>query len=187
MLIYTRSGDDGTTGLYFGGRVPKDSDRPIAYGEVDEAQAFIGLARSLSIPGSDLDLLLIQCERDLWVLMAELATDSANRHKLLESKSVVSAEMVTALEDGIDAVMESLDLPKEFVVPGGSPLSAQLDVARTVVRRAERAALAVAEQGSYVGQYLNRLSDLLWALARQADATNLTAKDASQSSSKEHS
>lgn len=166
MRIYTRAGDDGTTGLLYGGRVTKDSAPPVAYGAVDEAQACIGVARAECAPGSELDQLLVGVARDLWVLMAELATAAANRGKLTAGQSMVTAEMVTALEGQIDAVMGRFDAPTEFVVPGQDRTSALLDVARTVVRRAERVALAAAANGSHVVAYLNRLSDLLWALAR---------------------
>src|SRR3954466_2970370 len=98
MRIYTRKGDDGTTGLLYGGRVAKDAPAPTAYGDVDEAQAVLGLARAECARGSELDELLIALERDLWVLMAELATDPANRHKLVDGASLVTDAMVTALE-----------------------------------------------------------------------------------------
>src|SRR3954451_15259791 len=98
MKIYTRKGDDGTTGLYGGGRVPKDSAAPEAYGTVDEAQAALGVARAECERGGELDLLLVGVERDLWVLMGELATDESNRHKLVDGTSRVTPEMVAALE-----------------------------------------------------------------------------------------
>lgn len=178
MKIYTRKGDDGTTGLYGGGRVPKDSAAPEAYGTVDEAQAALGVARAVCERGSELDELLVALERDLWVLMAELATDDENRHKLVAGASLVTAEMVTALETHIDAVSERFDPPTEFVVPGETLVAAHLDVARTVVRRAERASLRAAAPGSHVVPYLNRLSDLVWTLARWQEGTSLTARDA---------
>jgi cob(I)alamin adenosyltransferase len=177
MKIYTRKGDDGTTGLLYGGRVAKDSVLPHAYGSVDEAQAFIGLARADTEQGGELDALLVGLERDLWVLMAELATDPANRHKLTAGQSLVTAEMVTALEPIIDDINERFDAPTEFVVPGGNRVSALLDVARTVVRRAERAALAAAAADSHAVAYLNRLSDLLWVIARWQEGTSLAARD----------
>src|SRR5690348_16013991 len=98
MRIYTRTGDDGTTGLLYGGRVRKDAPGPAAYGEVDEAQAMLSLARAESGEGSELDQLLVRLERDLWVLMAELATAEDNRSKLTAGQSMVTAEMVEALE-----------------------------------------------------------------------------------------
>lgn len=164
MKIYTRKGDDGTTGLLFGGRVRKDSDAPRAYGAVDEAQAAIGVARAEADP--ELDELLVRLCHDLYVCMAELATLPENRSKLEPGRQAVTPEMVAALEPMIDDVTGRFAMPTDFVIPGGSRTSAALDVARTVVRRAEREALAVAADGSSVVPYLNRLSDLLWALAR---------------------
>lgn len=166
VKIYTRKGDDGTTGLLFGGRVRKDSPLPVAYGTVDEAQAALGVARADAEAGSELDEILIGIERDLWVLMAELATDPSNRHKLTAGKNLVTPAMVDALEGLIDATDAKFEPPKEFVVPGQNRVAAALDVARTVVRRAERAALVAAADGSSVVAYLNRLSDACWTLAR---------------------
>src|SRR5436305_10474690 len=166
MKIYTRKGDDGTTGLLYGGRVPKDSAVISANGAVDEAQAAVGVARAAAEPGSELDDILIAVARDLYVLMAELATAEDNRRKLQPGTSLVTAAMVNTLEEHIDAVTARFPPLTDFVIPGHDPLSAALDVARTVVRRAERAALSAACDGSEVVPYLNRLSDLLWALAR---------------------
>ena len=179
MKIYTRKGDDGSTGLYGGGRVAKDAPAPEAYGTVDEAQAALGVARAECERGGELDDLLVAVERDLWVVMAELATDAANAHKLVDGTSRVTAEMVGALEDRIDDVSTRFDPPTEFVVPGQTRVAAQLDVARTVVRRAERAALAAAAPGSQVLPYLNRLSDLCWTVARWQEGTSLATRTAS--------
>lgn len=178
MRIYTRKGDDGTTGLLHGGRVRKDAPGPDAYGEVDEAQAAIGVARAHAERGGELDELLVALERDLWVLMADLATDPANRSKLVAGVSLVTAEMVSALEARIDDIGDRFELPAEFVVPGQEPVSAFLDQARTVVRRAERRCVAVVTDDSQVLAYLNRLSDLLWTLARWQEGSALTARGA---------
>ncbi|MEY2402963.1 MAG: cob(I)alamin adenosyltransferase [Acidimicrobiaceae bacterium] len=177
MRIYTRKGDDGTTGLLYGGRVPKDGPAPTAYGDVDEAQAVLGLARSECARGSEIDALLIALEGDLWVLMAELATDPGNRHKLVDGASLVTDGMVTALEHRIDDLSARFEPPTEFVVPGQTRIGALLDVARTVVRRAERHALAVAAEGSHAVPYLNRLSDLLWTMARWQEGESLPTKE----------
>lgn len=166
MKVYTRKGDDGTTGLLFGGRVRKDAPAPTAYGDVDEAQAAIGLARSETESGSELDALLVELERDLWIVMAELATDPTRRAKLVPGTSMATPEMVTRLEELIDEFSERFDPPREFVVPGETRVAARLDLARTVVRRAERSCVGAAVDDSSVGPYLNRLSDLLWTLAR---------------------
>ncbi len=166
MQLYTRKGDDGTTGLLFGGRVPKDAPSVEANGAVDEAQAVMGLARAEVERDSDVDRLLVRGERDLWVLMAELATLPENRHKLEGGKTLVTAEMVADLEAAVDDLGARFELPAEFVIPGQDRLSALLDVARTVVRRAERLAVPVAAADSHVVPYLNRLSTLLWVMAR---------------------
>jgi cob(I)alamin adenosyltransferase len=166
MRIYTRKGDDGTTGLLYGGRVAKNSPSVSANGAVDEAQAALGVARAATEAGSELDQRLIALERDLYVLMAELATAAPNRHKLQPGASLVTPEMVASLEADIDSVSGRFPPLTDFVIPGHDVVSAALDVARTVVRRAEREALAAAPEGSLVVPYLNRLSDLLWTLAR---------------------
>jgi cob(I)alamin adenosyltransferase len=166
MKIYTRKGDDGSTGLLYGGRVTKDSPVIVANGAVDEAQAALGLARAAGEPGSELDELLIGLERDLYVLMAELATLPDRRRKLQPGTTLVTAEMVAALEARIDALTERLPPLTDFVIPGHDQVAAALDLARTVVRRAEREALGAAPEGSLVGPYLNRLSDLVWTMAR---------------------
>ena len=177
MKIYTRKGDDGTTGLLYGGRVAKDDPAPVAYGDVDEAQAAIGVARAGCERGTELDEILIGIERDLWVLMAELATAPDNRSKLTDGASRVTASMVTDLEACIDAISERFEPPTEFVVPGDDLVAAQLDVSRTVVRRAERSALRVAVDGSHALAYLNRLSDLLWTLARWHEGSSRLTKE----------
>jgi cob(I)alamin adenosyltransferase len=143
MKIYTKKGDDGTTGLLFGGRVRKDSPAVEVNGAVDEAQAALGMARACAERGSELDEVLVSLERDLWVLMAEVATATSNRRKLVPGVSLVTGEMVGALEVQIDGLEQRFGMPTEFVVPGGSPVSAALDLARTVVRRAERLAIGL--------------------------------------------
>ncbi len=210
MKIYTRTGDDGTTGLLFGGRVPKDSDVIWANGSVDEAQAALGVVRAEVERGSELDALLIGLERDLYVLMAEVATAPANRRKLKAGVSLVTADMVASLETRIDELTGRFPPITDFVIPGHDRVSAALDVARTAARRAERAALRVfppsddddpgaggeervddpggaaptaGEAGrSLVVQYLNRLSDLLWTMARwQESGDSLLSRKATSS------
>lgn len=170
MKIYTRKGDDGSTGLLYGGRVSKDSPRPTAYGTVDEAQAALGVARAGLARGSDLDVTITAIESDLWVLMAEMATAPGNRHKLTPGKNMATPQMVQHLEAVIDEYTARFTQPTEFVAPGEDMVAAQLDVARCVVRRAERDALAVDDVESQVVPYLNRLSDLCWTLARFREA-----------------
>jgi cob(I)alamin adenosyltransferase len=176
--LWTGKGDDGTSGLLYGGREPKSSPRFEAIGAVDEAQAAIGVARAEVAGRDDVDAVLVAVERDLWVLMGELATDDANRAKLAPGASLVTPEMVTALEDAVEAAAAGFELPSEFVVPGQDRASALLDVARTVVRRAERAAAPVAAAGSHVIPYLNRLSSLLWTLARKVEGDPLRSREA---------
>ncbi len=175
--IYTKKGDDGTTGLFYGGRVRKDSDLPAAYGTVDEAQAVLGLARAESTDDAELSQMLVMIMKDLYVLMAELATLPENRTKLVAGQTAVSAGMVTGLEAIIDDLDTRFDPPTEFVVPGGNRVAAWLDLGRTVVRRAERLSLKAAEPPSLVVPYLNRLSDLLWTMARWQEGTSVITKE----------
>ena len=173
MKVYTRRGDDGSTDLLYGGRVSKNDPRPEVYGDVDETQAFIGLARAAA--GEELSTLLMKVERELWTLMAELACNPEKIHNLDEN-SRVTKEMVEGLEGMIDELSEKFEMPKEFVVPGEDEVSARLDVARTVCRRAERSAVGLALENSYVVPYLNRLSDLLWSAARWQEGESVTTK-----------
>lgn len=177
VRIYTRKGDDGTTGLLYGGRVRKDAPPIEANGAVDEAQAALGLARAFAEPGSELDEMIIGLERDLWVLMAEVATPPEKRDKLEPGHSLVTADMVLALESRIDELSDRFDMPSEFLVPGQNRVSSCLDVARTIVRRAERLLVGGSpSEDSHAGQYLNRLSDLLWTMARWQEGEHLTAR-----------
>ncbi|MBX5470763.1 MAG: cob(I)yrinic acid a,c-diamide adenosyltransferase [Thermoleophilaceae bacterium] len=172
MKIYTRKGDDGSTGLWYGGRVPKSGGRPEAYGAVDEAASALGLARAAADdPELAADILRIQSE--LFVAGAELATAPEARERLEDGVSRVTADMVDRLESDIDRYMARVDLPPKFVIPGGTELSARLDVARTAVRRAERRVVDLKLAGDLtddtVLRYLNRASDALFAMARYAD------------------
>jgi cob(I)alamin adenosyltransferase len=177
VSFFTKKGDDGTTGLFYGGRVRKDADAPEAFGSVDEAQAALGAARAEAGRGSELDRLLVRVEHDLYVLMAELATAPANRRKLEPGRTLVTQEMVDWLGGETDRLSERFPMPEEFVVPGQDRVSALLEVARTVVRRAERRAVPVAAEGSHVVPYLNRLSSLAWAMARWQEGVALLARD----------
>ena len=170
--IYTKTGDDGTTGLLYGGRVSKGSALTEASGSVDEAVAALGIARSL-LTGSEPELaeLILRLQRELFVVGADLATNPDERHRLEAGVSLVGPDMVARLEGLIDDGVRARPLPQAFVVPGATPPSASLDVARTTVRRAERRVVALREAGGTVTRevqrYLNRLSDLLFVLARQ--------------------
>ncbi|HXF57911.1 MAG TPA: cob(I)yrinic acid a,c-diamide adenosyltransferase [Actinomycetota bacterium] len=170
MRIYTRRGDDGTTGLLFGGRVSKADPAAEAYGTVDEAVAHLGAARALTA-SPDMGTLLLRLQRELFVVGADLAANPEDRQRLRPGVSLVEPGMVEELERLIDGLVEEHPLPQEFVVPGANPSSAALDVARAVVRRAERRVVGMREAGRPVNpevlRYLNRLSDLLFVLARR--------------------
>jgi cob(I)alamin adenosyltransferase len=173
MKIYTRKGDDGTTGLWYGGRVPKFAGRPEAYGSIDEAAAALGHCRAAAERGGELHSDILRLQRELFVVGAELATAPEAAGRLEPEISKVTAEMVQRLEADIDRYMERVELPPKFVLPGGTELSARLDVARAAVRRAERRVSALSHEGDLaddtVMRYLNRLSDALFAMARFAD------------------
>jgi cob(I)alamin adenosyltransferase len=166
--IYTKTGDDGTTGLLYGGRVPKDDLVTEAYGTTDEAVAVLGLARSLTSDSAMAEEILA-LQRELFVVGADLAANPAQRAKLDEGVSVVTTAMTERLEARIDALVAERPLPQVFIVPGATPASAALDVARSTIRRAERGVVALERERSTnpeVRRYLNRLSDLLFVLAR---------------------
>lgn len=169
--IYTKTGDDGTTGLFHGGRVSKADAIVDAYGAVDELTAVLGVARA-ACPDADLAADLLALQRELFVVGADLATHPERRDKLEDGVSRVSPAMVAALEARIDAEVAARPLRPVFIVPGSHPTEAALDLARTVARRAERCAIAASERGAHVSddarRYLNRLSDLLFVLARRA-------------------
>ena len=167
MKIYTKKGDDGTTGLWYGGRVQKSSPRPDAYGSVDEAASALGLARVVAEGELYDDILRIQNE--LFVAGAELATAPEAAERLQEGVSKVTPAMVERLESDIDRYMDRVELPPKFVIPGGTELSARLDVARAAVRRAERKVSALDLDDHTVLTYLNRASDAVYAMARFAD------------------
>jgi cob(I)alamin adenosyltransferase len=172
MRIYTKRGDDGTTGLLYGGRVSKANAATEAYGTVDEAVADLGMARAKSGEGTQLADQILRIQRDLFVVGADLATNPSERSKLQPDVSLVTGEMVDRLESLIDETTSRHPLPEEFVVPGANELSAAIDVARSTVRRAERRTVELRESGAEVNEevlrYLNRLSDLLFVLARKA-------------------
>ncbi len=167
--IYTRTGDDGTTGLLFGGRVSKAAAVPEACGTVDEAVALLGLARAHAGDGATAEEILA-LQRELFVVGADLAANPSERARLEPGASLVTPEMTERLEARIDELVRAHPLPEAFVVPGADPASACLDVARSVVRRAERRVVELREAESVVSEhvvrYLNRLSDLLFVLAR---------------------
>jgi cob(I)alamin adenosyltransferase len=173
VKIYTRKGDDGTTGLWYGGRVAKSDARPEAYGSVDEAASALGLCRAAAGADPELRADILRIQTELFVAGAELATAPEAADRLEEGVSKVTGEMVERLEEDIDRYMEQVDLSPKFVIPGGTELSARLDVARSAIRRAERRVVELRSAGELPDdallRYLNRASDALFAMARYAD------------------
>lgn len=183
-IVATGRGDDGTTGLLYGGpRIPKDDPRTEAYGTIDEAVAALGLARAELglkrqygvVPASlgGLAGLVLRIQRELFVAGAELATTPDALDRLVDGQTRVSAAMVAGLEEVLREIEAHVTMPREFVVPGETRTSAALELARTIVRRAERRAVSLKRAGQLPGPnliiYLNRLADLLWVLARAAE------------------
>lgn len=168
MKIYTKTGDEGETGLFAGPRVPKDDLRIEAYGAVDELNAMLGWVRSLQLDRV-LDEPLGQIQHELFVVGAELATPSPEKL----SMPLIGDREIERLEAWIDACEESLTPLRQFILPGGTPHSAAIHMARTVCRRAERRVVTLKHSTAISDQvlrYLNRLSDLLFVMARQANA-----------------
>lgn len=168
--IYTRTGDDGTTGLGFGGRVAKDSLRVEAYGTVDELNSAVGVARAAGLP-VELARPLAAIQNELFHLGSDLCVPESE--KSAHPVPRIEAQHVEALEALMDHWAERLTALDNFVLPGGSPGAAALHVARTVCRRAERLVVSLARQepvGEWTVPYLNRLSDALFVLARAANA-----------------
>jgi cob(I)alamin adenosyltransferase len=174
VKIYTRKGDDGTTSLWYGGRVPKHHGRTEAYGALDEACSQLGIARALcGAEDEELAGDILRLQDDLFIAGAELATAPQASDRLQDGVSRTTDEMVAELEARIDRYMGAVDLPPQFVIPGGTQLSAQLDVARATIRRAERAISALKAAGELLDEtvihFVNRASDLIFAMARFAD------------------
>ena len=173
VRIYTRTGDDGTTGLLYGTRVSKADPVTEAYGTADEAVAVLGVARAWC-EDREVAEELLRLQRELFVVGADLATNPREREKLQPGVSLVTPDMVERLETLIDATVANHPLPRAFVVPGATPTSAAIDLARSTVRRAERRTIELRDAGREVNpevaRYLNRLSDALFVLARKAAA-----------------
>ncbi len=171
MKIYTKTGDTGETGLFGGGRVPKDHPRVEAYGDVDELNAALGMARSVELMPR-IDEVLAPIQRDLFGLGALLATPDRGKMRQQLEKARIDEDRIAQLERAIDEGEAEIEPLRAFILPGGTPKSAALHVARTVCRRAERRVIALrheVEIPPVVIQYLNRLSDLLFTLARVAN------------------
>jgi cob(I)alamin adenosyltransferase len=198
-VVATTKGDDGTTGLLYGGaRVQKDDPRTEAYGTIDEAVAALGLARAnlgakrrigtLPPPLGGLGDLILRFQRELFVVGAELATNPDAWSRLEDGRTRVSRTMVEDVETALVELERHVEMPREFVVPGETPTSAALELARTILRRAERRAVGLRRDGLVPGEhlvpYLNRLADLIWVLARAAEqAEARSATPARRSSS----
>ena len=171
LKIYTKTGDDGQTALFGGGRVEKDHPRVEAYGEVDELNACLGMARSVEMMPR-IDEVLVPIQRDLFSIGALLATPDRERMSEQLSKARIDDERIAELEHAIDDCESELEPLRSFILPGGTPKSCALHVARTVCRRAERRVVSLHHQEGIpdlVVIYLNRLSDLLFMLARLAN------------------
>lgn len=172
MRIYTKTGDGGDTGLFGGGRVSKAHPRVSAYGDVDELNSAIGVARATP-PDAWFDAELEAIQRDLFSLGGQLATPDPEKVRAALAKAELSEARIVAMEQAIDAAEQELPALRAFVLPAGTPKAAGLHLARTICRRAERGVVALARE-SEVPQlflvYLNRLSDYLFTLARLANA-----------------
>ena len=171
MKIYTKTGDGGETGLFGGGRVPKDHPRTAAYGDVDELNSAIGVARATA-PAELFDELLQAVQRDLFAIGGQLATPEPEKVAKAIEKAVLPPERAVSFERVMDEAEEELPPLRAFVLPGGTPKAAALHLARTVCRRAERSVVRLAREDEVPPEilvYLNRLSDLLFTLARLAN------------------
>jgi len=183
VKIYTKKGDDGTTGLLYGGRVRKDDLRTELNGTLDETVSALGLARAGGLVPR-VETIVIRLQREMFMVGAQVATSAENQPKLQEGVSKVSRSMTERAEADIDSLLEEHPLPQEFLLPGASAGSAGLDLARTTVRRAERQAVAMDANGLIpdreILRYLNRVSDLLFALARYEEAERGRAAEPSR-------
>ncbi len=170
--IYTKYGDEGTTGLLYGGRVSKNDPHTEAYGITDEAVSTMGLARTMS-DDPKVKYILRELQKELFTVAAELATEPERYDMFKRHFKPVSMEMVTKMEQLIDELEEGVEMPNVFILPGGSSASAAIDMARCIIRTAERRVVALHEQGKLTNpdilNYMNRLGDLLFVLARYQD------------------
>jgi cob(I)alamin adenosyltransferase len=183
--VATGKGDDGTTGLLYGGRIAKDDPRTEAYGTVDEAVAALGLARlELRVAGlAELAESVLRWQRELFVVGAQLAANPDAVDRLKDGVTRVSEDMLVGVESELARWEAHMEMPREFVVPGETRASAALEVARTIVRRAERRVISLERHlepsTGWTVPYINRLADLLWVLARAAEqAENVAATKA---------
>jgi len=169
MKTFNKRGDKGETSLLYGGRVAKSDPRCEAYGTIDEAVSLLGLARALT-GKEQISRILYGIQQDLFIVGSELAIVAEEYHKLKAKQRLVTAEMVDRLERFIEDLEQKVEMPESFVIPGNSSSSAVLDVARTVIRRAERRVVALKNENLVPNErvlaYLNRLADLVFTLAR---------------------
>jgi cob(I)alamin adenosyltransferase len=183
VKIYTKKGDDGTTGLLYGGRVHKDDVRAEVYGTLDETVSALGVARAGGLVPK-VEEIVIRIQREMFQVGAQLATSEDNQSKLQEGVSKVDASMTERAEREIDELLEEHPLPQEFILPGATAGSAGLDLARSTIRRAERHAVSMDRDGLVsdpeILRYLNRVSDLLFALARYEEAERGTRAEPSR-------
>jgi len=194
-VVATGRGDDGTTGLLYGGRVSKDDARTEAYGTLDEAVAALGLARAelsaLASAGAlpdglrELSGTILRLQRELFVAGAELATNPDAWDRLRDGETRVDESMLLGLEELLADAEGSVEMPREFIIPGSSRISAALELSRTIVRRAERRVITLDRErlvpGAWLMPYLNRLADLLWVLARLAERAERSGSTPSRS------
>ena len=170
--IYTKYGDEGETSLLYGGRISKNNLHTEAYGISDEAVSTMGLARALSKDTRVKDI-LEKVQRELFTVAAELATDPQRYDLFKRHFKPVTPEMITDMEEMIDDLEQGMEMPNVFILPGGSPASAAIDMARCIIRTAERRTVTLKEQGRLTNmdilRYMNRLGDLLFVLARYED------------------
>ena len=192
----TGKGDDGSTGLLYGGRISKDDARTEAYGSIDEAVACMGLARAEIAALADsgelpaelqhMARMILRLQRELFVAAAELATNPEAWDRLEDGRTRVDEPMLAGLEELLSVAEGQVEMPREFIVPGSTRLSAALELSRTVVRRAERRVITLGRDqlvpGQWLMPYLNRLADLLWVLARLCEQAQGAASSPSRPS-----
>ena len=170
--VYSKFGDSGETSLLYGGRVSKNNEHTEAYGITDEAVSAMGLARALS-QDEDVKKLLRDLQRELFIVAAELATDPDKYELFHKHFTPITEQMVINLEQAIDSLEQKCEMPKVFILPGGSPASSAIDLARSIIRTSERRVVRLAEidklTNPLIVTYLNRLGDLLFVLARYQD------------------
>jgi cob(I)alamin adenosyltransferase len=175
MRIYTKKGDDGSTGLLYGGRVSKDDIRTDVYGTIDETVSALGIARAGGLV-ERVEEIVIRLQREMFVAGAHLATAESNQSKLKPGVSRVTSAMTDQVERDVDELTTEHPLPQEFILPGGTSGSAGLDLARSTIRRAERRAVTMDREGIMpdpeILRWLNRVSDLLFVLARYQEAAS---------------